>query len=280
MTLSMTIARSKSSKSNTLPSARERLGFKGGVSGPHAARTIMFDDLVTLFDRVPAEAERQDYRVAIVDENDLGKPSRSARALAFEHLASLYGLDPAIPLFRVLRRLWDRDGAARPLLALAMAFARDPLLRATHPWILAQPEGTVVTRAALEEFLAATFPDRFSPVMLAGLANRINGTWTQSGHLRGKMRKVRARAAATPTNVAFNLFLGYLEGHSGQGLLKAPWMTLLDLTPEGEAALLRAAADQELLVHRAAAGVMEIRFPGWLNDEEATLREESLDVQA
>ena len=196
--------------------ARQRLGFKEGKSGAHAARTMMLADITMLFDRVPPDARRGDYRVAIVEANDLGKPSLSARKLAFELLVNLYTLDPGIPLFRCLRKLWSRDERARPLLALTMAIARDPLLRVTQPWLLAHAEGALVTWVALEAFLATTFPDRFSPVMLTGLAHRINGTWTQSGHLTGRARKRRTRIEATPTNLAFNLFLGYLEGASGQ----------------------------------------------------------------
>lgn len=257
-------------------SARQRLGFKEGKSGAHAARTMMLADVSTLFDHVALEAGRDAYRAAIVEANDLGKPSRSARKLAFEHLVDLYTLDPGFPLFRCLRQLWRRDERARPLLALTMAMARDPLLRATQAWLLAHPEEAPVTRLALEAFLAATFPDRFSPVMLTGLAKNINGTWTQSGHLIGRARKRRALVQATPTNLAFSLFLGYLEGASGQGLFRTPWMELLDLTPEREAALVHAAANQELIVHRSAAGVTEVRFPGWLTDEELVWREEAL----
>jgi hypothetical protein len=156
-----------------------------------------------------------------------------------------------------------------------MALARDPLLRASQAWILDHAEGATITRVELEAFLAATFPDRFSPAMLTSLAQNINGTWTHSGHLRGRTPKIRARVEATPTNLAYGLFLGFLEGGSGQALLKTPWMKLLDLTPAREAELVQAAANQELIVYRSAAGVTEIRFPGWLSDEEHVLREEA-----
>jgi hypothetical protein len=51
-------------------------------------------------------------------------PNRQARRadLPIKGL-ELYGLGPTIPLFRVLRRLWDLDSGGRPLLALLAAIA-------------------------------------------------------------------------------------------------------------------------------------------------------------
>jgi hypothetical protein len=237
---------------------------------------MMLPDLVRLFDRVPAEAPPEAYQAAIVEENDLAKPSRVARRLAHKYARELYTLDPAVPLFRHLRRLWDRDPAARPQLALAAAVARDPLLRASTPWLLAVPHGEVITCETTAAHVAATYPERYSPVMCTGLAQRLNGTWTQAGLLRGKVRKTRVRPVVSPVNVAFNLFLGHLDGASGEMLLKTPWMALLDL-PSGDEleTLLRSAAHQELLVWRASAGVTELRFPGWLAPHEEPWREEA-----
>jgi hypothetical protein len=261
--------------------ASEALGFRGGRGGSHAARTMMLTDLGRLFDRTAPDASATAYREAIVLSNDLAKPSRSARVLAHEHLKNLYALDPAVPLFRLLRHLWDREPAARPQLAFAAAVARDPLLRASTPWLLGLPSGETLTRADTESHLAATYPDRFSPGMRAALAQRLNGTWTQAGFLRGRVRKTRVRPVVTPVNLAFNLFLGYLGGSTGDALFKTPWVALLDVSAREEMdALLRSAAHQELLVWRAAASVTELRFPGWLTPRELTWREEMSREQA
>lgn len=236
---------------------------------------MMLADLVQLFDRVPADAQPEAYKAAIIEQNDLAKPSRVARQLAHEYLTGLYGLDPAVPLFRHLRRLWDVDPAARPQLALAIAVARDPLLRASMSWLLAQRHGDVLTCEVTKAHVNERYPDRFSPVMSATLAQRLNATWTQAGLLQGKVRKVRVRPTVTPVNLAFNLFIGFMAGASGQLLLRSPWVALLDLpTSEDLEALLRSAAHQELLVWRAAAGVTELRFPGWLTSEDEVLLQE------
>lgn len=196
----------------------EQLGFRFGISGPHAARTMMLDDLRLLLAHTPPQATRADYTSAVVDVNVLGKPTRKARELALRHLATLYALDPANPIFRALRRLWPLDEAAQPLLALAVALARDPLLRGTQSFILGQVAGAAVPREAMEAFLSATYPDRFSPSSLKSFAQNVSGTWTAAGYLHGRARKTRIAVQPRPESVTLLLFLGYLDGRTGQRL--------------------------------------------------------------
>jgi hypothetical protein len=206
----------------------EQLGFRFGTNGPHAARTMMLDDLRVLFSHVPADAARADYTQAVCTENILGKPTKKSRELALRHLTTLYG---QLPLFRALRRLWPVDVAAQPVLALTAALARDPLLRGTQTFILAKQPGVLVTREDLEQCLAADHQDRFSPASLKSFAQNVNGSWTAAGFLNGHSRKTRSIPMVTPANVAFCLFLGHLEGLSGQRLFTSSWMNLLPGSP-------------------------------------------------
>jgi hypothetical protein len=52
------------------------LGFRFGMNGPHAARTMMLDDLRLLLAHTLPQATRADYASAIIDGNVLGKPTR------------------------------------------------------------------------------------------------------------------------------------------------------------------------------------------------------------
>ena len=104
-------------------------GFKFGTNGPHSSRTLMADDLAALLARTPPEAAMADYRRVVVDENLLNKKTESTRRETFRRLRELYALDAGTPVFRVLREYWSHDPAGRPLLALLVALARDPLLR-------------------------------------------------------------------------------------------------------------------------------------------------------
>ena len=139
-----------------------QLGLRQGINGPHAARTMMLEELRLLLAHVPASASRQGYATAVTTDNVLGKPTKKARELSLTHLSTLYGLDPSNPIFRALRRLWALDEAAQPMLALSVALARDPLLRGSQPFFLAQTPGTVVSRVAVEELLSSSYPGRFS----------------------------------------------------------------------------------------------------------------------
>lgn len=257
---------------------RALLGFRDGINGTHAARTMMLADIQTLFGRVPLLAPKAEYAAEVVAGNCLAKPTKKARELSFQHLVSLYGLDPQLALFRVFRRLWEVDPKARPVLALCAALARDPLLRGSISFITTKQPGEAVTREALEAILVKAYPDRFSPVSLTSFAQNINGTWTQAGFLTGRSRKKRTVPVVTDTNVVFALFLGYLEGLSGQRLFTSSWMQLLGCTPMQAEVLATTAAHQELIVFLNAGGVKEIRFPGYLTEQEETWRFEVSNV--
>ncbi len=251
-----------------------KLGFRFGANGPHGARTMMLDDLKVLFSHVPANGTRADYNHAVCTENILGKPTKKSRELALRHLTTLYGLDAQLPLFRALRRLWPVDVAAQPVLALTAALARDPLLRGTQTFILAKQPGVLVTREDLEQCLAAAHQDRFSPASLKSFAQNVNGSWTSAGFLNGHSRKTRSIPMVTPANVAFCLFLGHLEGLSGQRLFTSSWMNLLPGSPGELEALANSAFHRGLLVFLNAGGVKEVRFPDYLTSEEEKMCQE------
>jgi hypothetical protein len=116
---------------NGLNLAAQAAGFRFGEKGTHTSRTMMLAELTELLAAVPANATREEYAEAIIEDNILGKQTTSTRRLTNQQLGELYGLSLTLPLFRVLRRLWDVDAPGRPLIALLCALARDPLLRAT-----------------------------------------------------------------------------------------------------------------------------------------------------
>lgn len=141
----------------------ERLGFSFERGGVHTARTMMLVELRTLLSFVDEpNAAKADYLEAIQTANCLGKRSGKTRILTFRHLADLYALDPSLLVFRALRFFWQRDMDGQRLLAALCAYSRDPMLRATAPFVLSFQEGATVTREAMEEFIDAQEPGRFS----------------------------------------------------------------------------------------------------------------------
>lgn len=251
-----------------------QLGFRFGSSGPHAARTMMLADLQQLLQHTVSQASRAAYAAAVVEDNLLGKPTRKSRQLAWRHLATLYGLDSAYAVFRALRRLWPLNEAAQPLLALAVALARDPLLWETRDFFLDLQIGMPVSTATVQGYLETRFPDRFSSASMRSIAKNLGGTWTAAGLLQGRAHKVRAALAAYPESITLLLFLGFLEGRSGQRLFTSPWVQLLDLAQDRLDALVSAAAHRGLLVYMHAGGVKEVRFPGYLTAQEEHIRQE------
>ena len=229
---------------------------------------MMFDEVNALLQSLPDFANRNEYYQQIIECNLLAKRTQKTRQLTFRHLNDLYGLDPGLPLFRMFRKLWALDEEAKPLLALSIALARDPLLRLSEDFILAKPVGSSVTSEEMLAVIEQKQPGRFSAASLKSFAQNINSTWTQAGFLTGKAKKIRHRPTITPVNAVFCVFLGYLEGLSGQRLLSTRWANLLGCPADELTGLLTSAANSGLLVFLNAGGIVEVRFPGFLSAEE------------
>ena len=255
----------------------ERLGFSYERGGVHTARTMMLAELRALLSFVDsADAARADYLEAIQTANCLGKRSGKTRTLTFRHLADLYSLDPGLLVFRALRFFWPRDLDGQPLLAALCAYSRDPLLRATAPFVLGFQEGATITREAMEEFIDAQGPGRFSKATLKSTAQNINSSWTQSGHLGGRVRKVRARAVATPASASLALLLGYVSGLRGESLFKSDFTRMLDCSFEKTIELAEDASRRGWISLKRVGQVVEVLFPNLITAQEMEwLREQN-----
>lgn len=238
-----------------------RAGFKFGHTGPHNSRTMMLEEMSRCLDVLPPEAARGDYRTAIVDRNILGKSTESTRKECFRRLRELYALEPAVPLFGLYRQLDFIDGAARPALSLLLTCARDPLLRATVPVILGARDGAVLCAGNFDDALEQAFPGRMKPAIRAATARHIASTWSQSGHLSGKMVKTRVRVSASPAALVMALVLGSLQDIQGAPLFAAIWCQILDLNAAQAQALAAQAHREGLLDLRAMGTVVEVAFP-------------------
>lgn len=253
---------------------QQNFGFKFGQNGAHSARTMMLSELTQLFNNRPAEAQPADYRDDVEMVNILHKPTSRARSLTWRHLVDLYGMDTAIPLFRIFRQFWETETEARPLLACQMALARDPILRSSKEKILSLQIGERLTREEMEQVYRDQFPNRFSPAMLKSLAQNVNGTWTNAGYLDGRSKKHRSEPQVYPVNVAFALLLGYLQGASGNRLFTTEWTAALDCRQERLLELARQASYRGLIDFKHSSEVVEITFPNYLTkDEELLLHE-------
>ncbi len=242
-----------------LTSARA-IGIRFGAVGTHSSRTMMLEELTALLSATSPNSRLEDYAAAVVEENCLAKQTAATRKHSLQHLHELYGLDPGIPLFRILRRLWQIDSAGRPLLALLATLARDPLLRATANPIIGMKEGAELQRTAMREALAKAVQSRLNDSTLNKVARNAASSWSQSGHLQGRTFKFRRAVPATPSAVAFALFLADAAGFSTEESFRSAWVRVLDCNSSAVMELAATAKRLGLIDLRAAGEVIELNL--------------------
>lgn len=229
------------------------IGFRRGNVGTHTSRTIMLAELTALFDAVPATASEDEITVAIRHANCLSKSTTSTRRLTHQRLSELYALDPRVPIYRVLRRLWSLEPAGRPLLALLVAIARDPMLAASAPAVVLLPIGADFARGPMKDAIQAAIGDRLSDAVLDKVVRNAASSWTQSGHLAGRSLKTRCHVTATPATTAFALYLAHAAGFRGTHVFSSAWTKLLDAD---------ASDIRSLAIEAKRAGLIDIRAAG------------------
>ena len=240
--------------------AASEVGFRFGAKGTHTSRTIMLEELGQALDTTSANARRADYSAAIIEENRLSKPTAATRRLTNQRLGELYGLDPAIPLFRVLRRLWDIEHACRPLLALLAGIARDPLLAATCPAIVFLPANAEFHRDVMKGALRVVVGNRLNDSTLEKVCRNAASSWAQSGHLEGRTFKKRRMVEPSPATVAFAIYLANAVGFRGTEIFSCAWLRVLDCDPSRARDLAVEAKRLSLLDLRMAGDVVELNL--------------------
>src|SRR5438477_2693847 len=142
--------------------ALETFGLKFSSGGAHISRTMMLQELDAVLASVPKNSDAAEYRDAILQRNVLSKTTDSTQRESLRRLRELYALDEATPIFGLLRKLQAIDAASLPLLAVQVAWARDPLFRATTPAVMNASERERVETASLSQALGAAFPNQYS----------------------------------------------------------------------------------------------------------------------
>lgn len=246
-----------------------KFGFREGDCGAHSARTMMLEELACVLAAVPAGSPPRAFHTACVEANVLGKQTMANRKNSLRNLVHLYALDEQVPLFRILRQLWS-ENAGRPLLALLLALARDPLLRMSAPPLLSLRVGDPANRDIYAPVLAP-FSDRFTPASQKSIARNFASTWRQAGHVRGVMRKFRTTANPTPHSAAFAATIAYLVGLRGVSIMDSTWLRVLDAPMSHIESLLAAAARAGLIEFKSSGQVVIIKPVGLLTPHEMAL---------
>jgi hypothetical protein len=233
------------------------LGFRAQPGGVHLARTMMLAELGLVL-QANSHPSRDEITSLVISQNILQKRTGSGRRLSLRYLQELYGLGKPPPILQAMVALWAKDGEGRPMLALLAALAREMLLRNSAEIVLAAPLGAPVHASEMVALFERRYPGRYTPKMLRSLSRNCVSSWTQSGHLRGKVRKERSRPTVSPAAAAYAALLGSLAGFGGPVLLACPWLAVLDCSEVEVLALLRKAEAAGLLRLRAGGDVTEI----------------------
>jgi hypothetical protein len=239
----------------------ETFGLKFSSGGAHISRTMMLVELDAVLAAVPVGSDAANYREAILQRNALGKTTDSTRQKSLRHLRELYALDEASPLFGILRKLQTIDASSLPLIALQVAWARDPLFRATTQPVMDASESERVETSILAQSLEATFPNQYSELNRNKIARNAASSWTQSGHLAGRAKKTRQRIKPSAVAVTMAFFLGDIAGYHGAAVFSNPWCALLDLNADRARAMGQEAHRAGLLNLRVVGEIVEVSFP-------------------
>lgn len=235
-----------------------KLGFDEGHRGVHTSRTMMFKELELVLATLPNGSSPQDIRLAIIEDNVLGKATRSGRKYSANKLIDLYSFNPELQLFFAFEFLWREASASRPVLALMLALCRDCVLRTTVESILRVPFGHSIPQVQLYECLLLGFTSKYAETTLQSTAQNAASSWRQSGHIRGRNPIVRTKAPADFHALAFAILIGYLRGLRGHILLASDWISILDFNSyELESAIIEA-HKHGLITSRKIGEVIEL----------------------
>lgn len=243
-------------QTNADPLRLSTFGFRLSGGGAHQSKTMMLKELEALLSGPNMTVN--ELKHSAIEENRMGKSTANTRRLTFRHMCSLYGFIEQPPLTKVFLKLWTHDNDGHRHQALLIALARDPILRETAKVVLAGVIGQNLQRPQFEVALSSAHPNRFSEKTIRSVAQNCASTWTQSGHLRGTVRKTRHRVAPSPSAVAMAALLATVAGFGGPAILSSIWMRVLDLSPDQALDYLRRAEALGLARVRSAGEVTEI----------------------
>ena len=244
-------------------------GLKNTTGSALTKRTLMLKELTQLFEYVSnISATIEEYKKCIIEDNCLGKKTYNNRVYTFKYLTQLYSLNVEECLFRSLRYFYKRDPDSLPLLTLLSAFARDTIIRKSTEYIMNLSIGEKPEKQIFQEFINKKFPNRFGEKMLQSLIRNLLSSWTQSGHLSGRVNKVRTRVVPSAGSVSYALLLGYLSENRGELLFKTDFINILDYSFQRILELAEESSRRGWMVLKRVGNVIEVSFPNIISQKE------------
>jgi len=128
--------------------------------------------------------------------------------------------------------------------------------------------GQPVTTAMLDQELSVRLGSRLNPAVRHEVASRAASSWTQSGHLAGRGKKMRTTPQVTPPVVAMSILLGTVAGAHGRDVFLSEYAALLDCPSSRISPLLQEAHRVGVMNFKQAGEIIELRFPDLLTEAE------------
>ena len=232
---------------------------------PHTSRTIMLEEVSVLLAATAPTATGQDYERAVIEENVLLKATPSSRRKTLRYLRQLYGLEPADSLFAAFRFFWYQEASARPQLALLQALFHDVILRTTAPYLLSVLPGKEVAYPALSATIEQKYPGKYTQSTLRSSGQNCASSWTQSGHLRSAVPKIRVKPTLSAGAASFALFLADMTGVAGKPMFDTLWVRALDASRAEIEDVVFFAQQRGWLRYKHLGSVVEVTFKDLLN---------------
>lgn len=226
----------------------------------HFRRTMMSSELRILLSTVPIDSSPESYKSAIIENNILSKKTSANRAYTANYLDAHYSFDLEFAPFRLLRVLNDYDPSSLSLLACLYSIARDYIFRASSVLVLNTAEGESLNKTHFQKQIQNEFRDRFTTKMAESLSRNLASSWTQSGHIKGRVNKRRCLIKPNSVSVVYALSLGHLNGNRGLSLFDTIWMQLLDSDRNELEQYAYQASKQGIFDFRKSGDVIDIRF--------------------
>lgn len=253
----------------------EYFGFCFKKSSTHASRTMMCREMEMLMPLFITNSgmEYRFMRHTVLENNTLRKKTGKAASLCFDNLRALYGLDQAVPLFRILCTLYIHEPESLRQLLFLLALVRDPVLAACTPSILKLPQNHEIGPDRIYDLILQHFPDRYRESTTKSISRNLLSSWTQAGLVAKQTNTLRIRQHTRPTvaGVAYALLLAHVTGQRGLNMFFSNYVRLLDCNEKQALELAYQASSKGLISFKRIGDVVEVQFPRLLTEKESKL---------
>ena len=220
----------------------------------------MTNELALLLGHKPELKEPPDYEKAIVEENILRKSTHSGKISTYKILLKHYTLNDNDVFYHLMKKFCIQDRMSLPLLASLYSIYKDPIFRIAAEYIVSLQPGTGINSQNIADYLNPIIGDKYTFNTLRSLSQNIGSSWTQAGHLSGKVLKTRELVKPTWVAAAYAFTIGFLQGSRGTALFETLWAKVLDADRLQLEELAFQAARHGVLDFRASGEVVEFSF--------------------